>query len=251
MLREERDGLTAVLTLDYPERRNALAIPMRRALSDALERIEGDATLRAIVITGAGGMFCAGGDISGMDAADLAAGRERFRLTHRLVRLLIKGSKPVVAAVEGWCVGAGLSLAMCCDTVVAAGDARFAAGFGKVGLIADLGLLHTLPARIGQGRARQVFLYGDTMDAARAEAIGMVDELAAPGVALDRALALARRFADMAPLPLALTRQWLSAGLDAALDWERDAQSGLFMTAEHAEGKAAFLGKRVPQFRGA
>ncbi len=251
MLREERDGLTAVLTLDYPERRNALAIPMRRALSDALERIEGDATLRAIVITGAGGMFCAGGDISGMDAADLAAGRERFRLTHRLVRLLIKGSKPVVAAVEGWCVGAGLSLAMCCDTVVAAGDARFAAGFGKVGLIADLGLLHTLPARIGQGRARQVFLYGDTMDAARAEAIGMVDELAAPGVALDRALALARRFADMAPLPLALTRQWLSAGLDAALDWERDAQSGLFMTADHAEGKAAFLGKRVPQFRGA
>ena len=250
MLRQDRDGLTAVLTLDYPERRNALAIPMRRALAEALERIEADPALRAVVITGAGGTFCAGGDISGMDVTDLAAGRERFRLTHHLVRLLVKGSKPLVAAVEGWCVGAGLSLAMCCDTVVAARDARFAAGFGKIGLIADLGLLHTLPARIGQGRARQVFLYGDAIGAARAEEIGLADEVVETGEALNAALARASRLADAAPLPVALTRQWLAAGLDAALDWEREAQSGLFLTADHAEGKAAFLQKRVPQFRG-
>ena len=250
MLRQDRDGPTAVLTLDYPERRNALAIPMRRALVEALEGIEADPAVRAVVITGAGGTFCAGGDISGMDVADLAAGRERFRLTHHLVRLMVKGSKPLVAAVEGWCVGAGLSLAMCCDTVLAARDARFAAGFGKIGLVADLGLLHTLPARIGQGRARQVFLYGDTMDAARAEQIGLVDGLTDKGAALDAALASARRFADAAPLPVALTRQWLAAGLDAALDWERDAQSALFLTADHGEGKAAFLQKRQPVFRG-
>ena len=250
MLTEHRDGLTAVLTLNYPERRNALAVPMRRALVEALERIEADPALRAIVITGAGGTFCAGGDISGMDIADLAAGRERFRLTHQLVRLLVHGSKPIVAAVEGWCVGAGLSLAMCCDTVMAARDARFAAGFGKIGLIADLGLLHTLPARIGQGRARQVFLYGDSMDAGRAEQIGLVDELVEPGNALDAAVARAQRFAEAAPLPVALTRQWLAAGLDAALDWEREAQSSLFLTADHAEGKAAFLQKRPPRFSG-
>jgi len=250
MLTEHRDGPTAVLTLNYPERRNALAVPMRRALVAALERIEADPALRAIVITGAGGTFCAGGDISGMDVADLASGRERFRLTHQLVRLLIKGSKPIIAAVEGWCVGAGLSLAMCCDTVIAARDARFAAGFGKIGLIADLGLLHTLPARIGQGRARQILLYGDPMDAARAEQVGLVDELAEPGGALDAAIACARRFADAAPLPVALTRQWLAAGLDAALDRERETQSGLFLTADHAEGKAAFLQKRPPRFNG-
>ena len=250
MLRESRDGLTAILTLDYPERRNALAIPMRQQLVDALERIEADSTLRAVVITGAGGTFCAGGDISGMDAADLAAGRERFRLTHRLVRLLIKSGKPGLAAVEGWCVGAGLSLAMCCDTVMAAADAKFAAGFGKVGLIADLGLLHTLPARIGQGRARQFFLYGDVVDTDYAERIGLVDRTTAPGDALAAALYRARRFADAAPLPIALTKQYLAAGLDAALDWEREAQSGLFLTADHAEGKAAFLLKRPPSFRG-
>jgi len=248
MLTETRDGATAILTLDYPERRNALAMPMRQRLVDALEAIEADRDLRAIVVTGAGGTFSAGGDISGMNVTDLAAGRERFRMTHRLVRLLIKGSKPVIAAVEGWCVGAGLSVAMCCDTVVAAEDARFAAGFGKIGLIADLGLLHTLPARIGQGRARQVFLYGEQISAGRAEAIGMVDHVVPPGTALQAALGRAALF--QAPLPAAMTKQYLAAGLDAALEWERDTQSTLFLTADHAEGKAAFLGKRTPSFGG-
>ena len=250
MLTESRDGAVAVLTLDYPERRNALAMPMRERLVDALEAIEADRGLRAIVITGAGGTFSAGGDISGMNVTDLAAGRERFRMTHRLVRLLIKGSKPVIAAVEGWCVGAGLSVAMCCDTVVAASDARFAAGFGKIGLIADLGLLHTLPARIGQGRARQVFLYGEQVSAERAEAMGMIDHVVAPGTALQAALERATLFEAAASLPGAMTKQYLAAGLDAALEWERDIQSTLFLTADHAEGKAAFLGKRAPSFSG-
>lgn len=250
MLIETRDGATAILTLDYPERRNALAMPMRQRLVDALEAIEADRALRAIVITGAGGTFSAGGDISGMDVADLAAGRERFRLTHRLVRLLIKGGKPVIAAVEGWCVGAGLSVAMCCDTVVAAEDARFAAGFGKIGLVADLGLLHTLPARVGQGRARQVLLYGEPLGTAHATAIGMADHVVPSGTALQAALARAALFHAAAPLPVAMTRQHLAAGLDAALDWEREAQSTLFLTADHAEGKAAFLAKRPPVFRG-
>jgi 2-(1,2-epoxy-1,2-dihydrophenyl)acetyl-CoA isomerase len=250
MLTESREGAVAVLTLDYPERRNALAMPMRKRLVDALEAIEADRDLRAVVITGAGGTFSAGGDISGMNVADFAAGRERFRLTHHLVRLLIKGSKPVIAAVEGWCVGAGLSVAMCCDTVVAASDARFAAGFGKIGLIADLGLLHTLPARIGQGRARQVFLYGEQIDAGRAEAIGMVDHVVPPGTALEAALARAALFTTAAPLPVAMTKQYLAVGLDAALEWERDTQSTLFLTADHAEGKAAFMAKRTPSFSG-
>jgi len=250
MLTESREGATAVLTLDYPERRNALAMPMRQRLVDALEAIEADRDLRAVVITGAGGTFSAGGDISGMNVTDLAAGRERFRMTHRLVRLLIKGSKPVIAAVEGWCVGAGLSIAMCCDTVVAASDARFAAGFGKIGLIADLGLLHTLPARIGLGRARQVFLYGEQIGAERAEGIGMIDHVVPPGTALEAALARAALFATAAPLPVAMTKQYLAVGLDAALEWERDTQSTLFLTADHAEGKAAFLGKRAPSFDG-
>ena len=250
MLTQDRDGATIVLTLDYPERRNALAMPMRRALTDALEAVEADPAVRAVVLTGAGGTFCAGGDISGMDATDLAAGRERFRATHALVRQMIKLRAPIVAAVEGYCVGAGLSLAMCCDTIIGAEDARFAAGFGRVGLIADLGLLHTLPARIGQGRARQVFLYGEQMGAAEAERIGMIDRVAPNGQALPAALERARLFESAAPLPLALTKQVLAAGLDAALDAERELQSALFLSADHREGKAAFLNKRPPRFTG-
>ncbi len=223
---------------------------MRVALVEALEAIEPDPAIRAIVLTGAGGVFCAGGDISGMNVTDLAAGRERFRLTHRLVRQLIRGRTPIIAAVEGWCVGAGLSLALCCDTIVAATDARFAAGFGGVGLVADLGLLHTLPLRVGQGRARQILLYGERMDAARAEQIGLIDHVVPPGTALDTALERARLFHGTAPLPVALTRHYYASGLDAALDWERETQSALFLTADHAEGKAAFLEKRPPVFRG-
>jgi 2-(1,2-epoxy-1,2-dihydrophenyl)acetyl-CoA isomerase len=251
MLQEERQGATAILTLDYPERRNALAMPMRLALVEALERLEGERDLRAIVLTASGGTFSAGGDISGMDAADLAAGRERFRITHKLVRLMIKGSKPIIAAVEGWCVGAGLSLALCCDTVVADEDARFMAGFGKMGLIADLGLLHTLPLRVGQGRARQILLYPEPMDAAMAERIGLIDRVVPKGAALNAALARAATFHEAAPLPAAFTKAYLAQGLDAVLDWEREVQSSLFLTADHAEGKAAFLAKRAPVFKGA
>ncbi|GAC1341273.1 MAG: enoyl-CoA hydratase/isomerase family protein [Acetobacteraceae bacterium] len=250
MLNRVQDGAVAILTLDNQARRNALAMPMRAALIAALEAIEADPATHAVVITGAGGTFSAGGDISGMNATDFATGRERFRLSHQLVRSLIKCGKPIIAAVEGVAVGAGLSLALCCDTVVAAEDARFAAGFGRVGLIADLGLLHTLPARIGQGRARQIFLYGEMMGAAEAERVGMIDRVVPAGEALAAALVRARLFEAAAPLPVALTKQYLAAGLDAALDWEREVQSALFLTADHAEGKAAFLGKRPPVFTG-
>ena len=248
---EARDGPTVVLTLNYPQRRNALSMRLREALIAAFERIEGDRAIRAVVLTGAGGTFCAGGDISGMNVTNLADGLERFRITHQLVRMMIKCGKPVVAAVEGYAVGAGLSIALCCDTVVAAEDARFGAGFGRIGLIADMALNHTLPARIGMGRARQVLLYGEQMDAAAAERIGLIDHVVPKGAALDAALQRARAFADAAPLPLALTKGLLAEGLDAALDRERELQSMLFMTADHAEGRDAFLAKRRPVFKGA
>lgn len=247
---EARDGATAILTLDNPARRNALAWPLSQALADAMERIEADTTIRAVVLTGAGGTFCAGGDLSAMTIADLAAGRERLRHMHRLVRLLIRGAKPVLAAVEGFAVGAGLSLALCTDTIVAAADAQFGAGFGRVGLMPDLGMLHTLPLRVGQGRARQLMLYPDRIAATEAHAIGLADHVVSPGETLSFALARARTLTEMAPLSLAFTRQALAQGLEAVLEWERDHQAALFLTADHAEGKAAFFEKRSPVFQG-
>jgi enoyl-CoA hydratase/carnithine racemase len=245
---EQRDAGVLTLTLDYPERRNALAVPLREDLHRILDAAQGDAEIRAIVLTGAGGVFCSGGDISGMDSTDAEAARERMRRTHRIIRLMVAGRLPIVAAVEGWCVGAGLSVACACDTIVAAEDARFMAGFGKVGLIADLGLPFTLPARIGAGRARQMFLYGTQLDATSAERIGLVDHLVPKGGALAKATELAAFLAAQASLPIALTKQILAEGLNRALEDERHFQATCFLSADHAEGRAAFLGKRAPQF---
>ena len=247
---EQRDGATLILTLNNTARRNALSMPIRVALIEAFERAEADHDLRAIVLTGAGGTFCAGGDISSMHVATLADGRERFRLTHHLVRLMAHHAKPIIAAVEGFAVGAGLSLALLCDTVVAAENARFGAPFGRIGLIADCALNHTLPLRVGAGRARQMLLYGEQIDAMQAERIGLIDSLVPPGGALEAALQRARALRDIAPLPIALTKVLLSEGLDAALEREREMQATLFLTADHAEGRDAFLAKRKPMFSG-
>jgi enoyl-CoA hydratase/carnithine racemase len=223
---------------------------MRGELIEAVDRLEADAEVRAVVITGADGNFSAGGDISGMDVTDFATGRERFRLSHRLVRLIVESSKPFIAAVEGWAVGAGFGLALCCDTIVAADNARFMAGFGKIGLIADFALLHTLPRRIGEGRARQILLYNEPTAADAAERIGLIDHVVPAGTALEAAVQRAAVFADGAPLPVAMTKSYFARGLADALDLERNTQSSMFLTADHAEGKQAFLQKRSPKFRG-
>ena len=122
------------------------------------------------------------------------------------------------------------------------------AGFGKVGLMADLGLPFTLPARIGAGRARQMFLYGTQLNAPEAERIGVVDRVVPHGAALDAAMECARFLAAQAGGPIAMTKAILAEGLDRALESERHFQTALFLGEEHAEGKAAFLAKREPEF---
>lgn len=248
-LHETRRGPILLLTLDYPARRNALAMPLRTRLVEALERAQGDGT-RAVVLAGEGGHFCSGGDIAGMDVDTALGGRERMRLTHRLIRLMALGSVPIVAAVEGWCVGAGLSLACACDAVVAAEDAQFMAGFHRIGLMPDLGLPHTLPLRIGHGRARDMFLFHTRYGGTSAEKIGLVDHVVPKGTVLEHAMAKARFLAAQPPLALALTKQMLATGLDAALEAERHYQATLFLTADFAEGRAAFLEKREAVFKG-
>jgi enoyl-CoA hydratase/carnithine racemase len=242
-----------VIRLNYAARRNALSLELRAELTAAVEAALADPAVRAIVLTGNGGTFCSGGDISSMQNLTGVDGRQRLASLHRLVRLLVAGTKPVIAAVEGFAYGAGMSLALLCDQVVAAGDAKFCCSFGKVGLMPDMAALWTVPQRVNTGWAKRLLMLAEEIDGETAVRIGLADQVAAPGEALTQALALAARFAALAPLPVGFSKAILSRGpqpLENLLAQEADGQALLFTSADFAEGRDAFLAKRKAVFSG-
>ncbi len=251
------DGSTAVLTLSAPERRNALSMAMRVELRAQLMALGEDDRIRALVLTGAQGHFCSGGDVSEMSAPgmprDPVAGGRKLAILHDCIRLLAGGPKPVVAAVEGVAYGAGMSFALACDWVVAGQDARFSASFGKVGLMADCGLLWTLPRRVGEPAARDLLLTCRVLNAADAKALGMVDAVVPAGEALAAALRKCEEYSPAAPLSIAATRSVLArapGSLNDLLAMEADLQRSLRSTSDHDEGRQAFTQKRSPVFTG-
>ncbi|MHA7874372.1 enoyl-CoA hydratase/isomerase family protein [Roseivivax sp.] len=244
------EGGIRVLTLSDPDRRNPLGHAVRIELARALAEAEGDAAVRGVVLTGAGGHFCVGGDIRDQGERSAAEHRERFAVIKDMVGRMVRFSKPLAAAVEGWAAGGGMALAMACPHVVASREARFVASFTKIGLIPDMGLLATLPARIGAARARRLILNNRAVTAEEAERLGMVEELAEPGGALEAALAQVRAEAEAAPLPRHYVIDWFAREVDAALDYERQVQPDLLNSADAAEGRAAFFEKRKPAFTG-
>lgn len=248
-----RSGAVAVLTLTYPARRNALCLQMRLQLRERLEAAMADAEVRALVITGAQGHFCAGGDISEMAPRTLLQNRERWNLVTALIRQIALGPKPVVAAVEGSAMGAGLSIASLCDYVVAARDARFGAAFVKVGLLPDMGALWSLQHRVGHSKASAILGLARNFDGVEAERIGLANELAEPGQALAGAMAVAEQYAALPPVATALLKSALAQGVDgleAALRTEVDYQAVAMDSTDHAEAVRAFMEKRAPRFTG-
>ncbi|WP_454689715.1 enoyl-CoA hydratase/isomerase family protein [Achromobacter aloeverae] len=250
MIEISKDDAVVLLRLNDPERRNALSMPLRLALLDALREVEADTAVRAVILAGGDKFFCPGGDVTAMGEQPKIAALDRMRILHEIVRLMAYSSKPFIAAVEGWAVGGGLSLAMLCDTVVAGRGARFKAGFGEIGMAPDTGILFTLPRRVGVGPARQILLYNEVMDCEQAHGLGIVDQIVDAGAALDKARTLASKLAQKPPLPIALTRSVLAAGLDDVLLREREIQAMLFSSTDHLEGRAAFFEKRPATFKG-
>lgn len=249
VLREDpADGVVRVV-LNRPAKRNALGPQLRAELYDALATALADEKTRAVILTGAGGVFSAGGDIDSMDGLDAVSAHRRISEAHGIVRLLAGARKPVVAAVEGWAAGAGAGLAVLADTVVAGRSARFLFPFLRVGLVPDVGLAATLALRVGAARARQMLFYGRPVEAEEALATGLVDEVvdddAVGEVALERAGALAA----MAPFALGGTKQLLEvAGLERILELEAGLQPLCLLSEESAEARAAFREKRQPRF---
>lgn len=249
VLVEDR-GHVRVLTLNRPGRRNALDLADRRELLAALEAADADPGVRALVLTGVAPVFSAGGDITSM-SPDPEVARIRLDVVNAIARQLVTGDTPVVAAVEGGAFGLGLSLACACDTVVAGRDAVFAASFARIGLVADTGLFHTLPARVGPARTRQLLLTARSVPAEEAERIGLVDELVADGAALEGAVEAAEHLARLSAPMVAATRRVLAQpdrSLEGLLAAEAREQIGLLAGAEFAEGRAAFLERRRADF---
>lgn len=246
------DGAVRTVTLNRPEVRNAIDIPLRLELAEALEAADADESVRAIVLTGAGRMFCSGGDISTMQRMGAEDAKHRVDLAQRVIRSIWNTAKPVIAAVEGAAFGAGAALALACDRVVAARNARFATTFTNVGLAGDMGAFVSLPRRVGIARARQMLLLPEPIGGEEAAALGLVDSLADPGQALEVASRDARQLAAGPLRAFGVIKALLAVTptlhpLDA-LEEEASHQARLFGTDDFAEGVAAFHDKRRPSF---
>lgn len=246
------DGAVRTIALNRPEVRNAIDIPLRLELADALEGADADDSVRVVVLTGVGTNFCSGGDISTMQLMTVDDARARANLAQRVIRAIWSTPKPVLAAVEGAAFGAGAALAAACDRVVAARDARFATTFTNVGLAGDMGTFASLPRRVGVSRAKQMLLLPQPFGADQACEWGLVDTLAEPGAALAAARSDAQRLAAGPAEAYGVIKSMLATtvGRDPldVLDMEVDHQARLFGSADFAEGIAAFKEKRRPTF---
>ena len=254
-LRVEIAGAVATVTLDRPEALNALTVPLKDALLDALRTLGADSAVRALVLTGAGRAFCAGQDLrERLEPDALPLADEIRRRYNPIIRAMRELPKPIVGAINGVAAGAGASLAFACDIRIAAEEASFLLAFGRVGLIPDSGATWLLPRLVGAAKAAELALTNEPLTARDAERLGLVARVVPGETVVAEAQALAARLAAGAPRALTLTKRALeaawSATFDEQLETEADLQGEAGATADHAEGIAAFVERRPPRFTG-
>ncbi|MBI2316450.1 MAG: enoyl-CoA hydratase/isomerase family protein [Betaproteobacteria bacterium] len=254
VLLESRDGV-ATITLNRPEKKNALDFPMREELARALDALSKDDSVRAVILTGAGGAFCAGGDISTMGGSDATAeaGLKRAKSVHRWLHTLIEFDRPVIAAVDGPAFGIGFSLALASDLVLASPRARFCLSFLRIGLIPDGGAHYTLPRVVGMQRAKELVFSARELDAATALEYGIVMEVV-PGEALmERARSIASSFCNASGVALALSKATLNrsfeSDLSTILELEAASQGVAFTSEVHRAAVKRFMDKQPPLFK--
>jgi enoyl-CoA hydratase/carnithine racemase len=256
----EEKGAVATITLDRPQALNALTFEVYRELTKTLRALAARRSVRVVVLTGRGRSFCTGGDVKEIIGELLKFDRARLRaftrMTCDLIRAMRALPQPIIASLNGTVAGAGAAIALAADFRVAADTARIAFLFVKVGLSgADMGAAHLLPRVVGLGRATEILMTGEFVEAAEALRIGLYNRVVSPA-GLEAATAeLAERLARGPAAGLAATKDALDreAGLslDAALDHEAAVQAELMEAADFQEGFAAFMAKRSPRFEGA
>jgi enoyl-CoA hydratase/carnithine racemase len=258
LLYEVKDGI-ATLTLNRPERLNALGDTLRDDLLDAVGRASADPDVRVMIITGAGKGFCAGGDVKAMNEAKegrrerplidkIAPSRDRTLLAMR------DAPQPIIAAVNGAAAGAGMNLALGCDIRIASTAARFSQAFVRRGLHPDWGGTYFLPRAVGMAKACELIFTGDVIDAAEALRLGLVSQVVEPEALMPTVFELARKIAAGPPTAIRLAKRALYHNVDsdlrAALEFETFAQNICSETEDAREGIRAFVEKRAPVFRG-
>jgi enoyl-CoA hydratase len=253
-LRAERDGAVAVLTIDRPEKRNALSGRVRAELIAALDALREDDAVRVAVITGAGEKaFVAGADIA--EFAERTPLEQRAAMTGRRVFEEVAAfPKPVIAMINGFCLGGGCELALACDLRIAADTAKLGQPEIHLGLIPGGGGTQRLPRVVGMGQAMRLVLSGELVDAAEALRIGLVDLVYPAAELRERVLELARTIAAKSPVALRMAKSAVRAAaempLEAGLRYETELFVTAFASEDAREGIAAFLEKRPAEFTG-
>ncbi|MGO1118821.1 oxepin-CoA hydrolase, alternative type [Rhodovibrionaceae bacterium A322] len=251
----EQDGSVLVIVNDNPATRNALTPEFYVHFREALERAESDKSIRAIVLTGAGGFFCSGGNLNGLKERtklDDAGRRSSLEKLHGLIRSIRGCSLPIIAAVEGGAAGAGVSLALACDLVVAAKEVPFSVAYVKIGLTPDGGATSYLAQSLPRQLVTELCLTGRPISSDRLAEFGLINQLTEAGSALTAAKAMAEKLAQGPRRSQARMKQLCEVGgsnsLEAQLDMEADFMAEALGGAEGAEGIHAFLEKRKADF---
>jgi 2-(1,2-epoxy-1,2-dihydrophenyl)acetyl-CoA isomerase len=254
VLRSTADAVLTI-TLNRPDALNSFTVEMKEALLAALKDAARDKEVRAIVLTGAGRAFSAGQDLKERQAPGVSALGTELRVRYNPIILAMRRlEKPIVGAINGVAAGAGISIAMACDIVIASDKASFIEAFTRVGLVPDTGSTWFLPRLVGAARAAEMMLTAEPVDATTAERIGLVNRVVPADQLMQEATALATKLAQAAPIALALTKRALNRAyemnLEEALDFEAQLQTIAGRSKDHVEGVAAFVEKRPAKFRG-
>ena len=258
LLVDIRDGV-ATLTMNRPERLNALSESMIVSAIAALERCAADPAVGCIVLTGAGRGFCAGGDVTAMGSGPNSGLTfeqqiDRQRSIHRFAGLLHDSSKVSIAAINGACAGAGMGLALACDLRLAASDAKFTTAFAKVGFGGDFGITWPLVRTLGEAKAKELLMLSDRFTAQQALDLGLLNRVLPGAELMPAVMQLATRIAQGPLIAYRYMKQNVNAAATesyaALLDREAITQRRTGATADHREGVAAFVAKRAPKFTG-